>query len=204
MAVPALYRSPNVNKASLSPARPAALPIIPGFNDTDTLRTLKEQNIAVVADGTEFGILPDDLEQALIKQDTSELEQKISEWGSHGRPDAYTYWGKIVEFRMQNAKKAFTWYKKAADAGDAEGAFYVAKAYCEGSVDKTKSNSIDCYKWLNIAKANAKEPLLSVVQDAIKTVEEQISPEEKAAALKQAKAVTPAQETKKKRSFKLF
>ena len=185
--------------------RTASTPIIPGFNDPDTLRTLKEQNIAVVADGSEYGISADDVEQALVTNDTHHIEQIIEEFGSNGRPDAYTYWGKIVEHRKQDPKKAFTWYRKAADKGDAEGAFYVAKAYCEGAVDKSKNNTIDCYKWLITARNTAKEPLLSVINDTIKTVDTQITPEEKNAAIRQVRLTEEIDKKKtEKKTFKLF
>lgn len=180
------------------------LPIIPGFNDTDTLRVLKEQNIAVLADGSEYGILADDVEQALIKKDTTDLEKTVEEWGQNGRPDAYTYWGKIVEHRMQDSAKALSWYRKAGEAGDAEGAFYVARAYCEGSVKDTDNNSIECYKWLTLSKETAKEPLLSVVEETLKKVESQISDEEKAEALKQKEKMNLDKRQEKKKGFRLF
>ena len=180
------------------------LPIIPGFNDTDTLRVLKEQNVAVVADGSEYGILSDDVEQALIMKDTSSIVATVEDWGKNGRPDAYTYWGKIVEHRMQDPRGAFVWYKRAGEAGDAEGAFYVAKAYCEGAVEGTKNNTIECYKWLSLAKDTAKEPLLSVIEETLTTVEGQISQEEKAEALKQKENLGTAQKQEKKKTFKLF
>ncbi len=182
--------------------RTEALPIIPGFNDEDTLRVLKEQNVAVLADGSEYGILADDVEQALIKKDTSALEKTVEEWGKNGRPNAFTYWGKIVEHRLQDPKAAFNWYQQAANYGDAEGAFYLAKAYCEGQIIET--NSVQCYKWLSVSKAKAQEPLLSVVDETIKVVDAQITPEEKAQALKDAEIFKPANEKEKKSSFKLF
>ena len=183
--------------------RKQALPIIPGFNDEDTLRELKEQNIAVVADGSEYGILADDVEQALIKKDTTSIEETVEEWGRNGRPDAYTYWGKIVENRMQDPKGALAWYRKAAEGGDAEGMYSLAKAYCSGLVDNSVNNSIDCYKWLTLAKQKAKEPLFSIVSETLTTVESQISAEEKAAALKQIETMN-ADKKERKRVFKFF
>ena len=184
--------------------REGIMPIIPGFNDTDTLRVLKEQNIAVLADGSEYGILADDVEQALIKKDTTDLEKTVEEWGQNGRADAYTYWGKIVEHRMQDSAKALSWYRKAGEAGDAEGAFYVGRAYCEGSVKDTDNNSIECYKWLTLSKETAKEPLLSVVEETLKKVESQISDEEKAEALKQKEKMNLDKRQEKKKGFRLF
>ena len=183
--------------------RKQALPIIPGFNDEDTLRELKEQNIAIIVDGSEYGILADDVEQALIKKDTSAIEATVEEWGKNGRPDAYTYWGKIVENRMQDPKGAWVWYRKAADGGDAEGMFAVSKAYCSGVVDDSVNNSVDCYKWLMLAKQRAKEPLLSVVDETLSSVEKQISAEEKAEALKQIEAMN-TDKKERKRTFKFF
>ena len=181
--------------------RAEPLPIIPGFNDADTLRTLKEQNIAVLADGSEFGIMADDVEQALIKGDTANLEQIVSDWAKNGRPEALTYWGKIVEHRLQDPMKALEWYNKAADYGDAEGSFYVAKAHCEGKLMET--NPVECYKWLEISRSKATEPLLSVIEQTMEVVEAQIQPEEKQKALQAVQAYKPATE-KKKTGFKLF
>ena len=181
--------------------RAEPLPIIPGFNDADTLRVLKEQNIAILADGSEYGIMADDLEQALIKGDTTNLEQIVSDWGKNGRPNAFTYWGKIVEHRLQKPAEALKWYTQAADYGDAEGSFYVAKAYCEGKLMET--NPIECYKWLEIARSKASEPLLTLIQQTMEVVEAQIQPEEKEKALQAVQSYTPANE-KKKTGFKIF
>jgi len=176
-------------------------PIIPGFNDADTLRQLKEQNAAILVDGSEYGIMSDDVEQALIKKDTAHLEEIVTDWGKNGRPDAFTYWGKIVEHRLQDPVGALKWYNQAADYGDPEGAFYVAKAYCEGQLVET--NPTQCYRWLEIAKAKATEPLLDLINQTINVVEPQLSPEEKEKALKEAQEFAPVNE-KKKKGFKLF
>lgn len=181
--------------------RTEALPIIPGFNDADTLRTLKEQNVAILADGSEYGIMSDDVEQALIKNDTTRLEETVTDWGKNGRPDAFTYWGKIVEHRLQDAAGAFKWYQQAADYGDPEGAFYVAKAYCEGKLVET--NPVECYKWLQISKQKATDPLASLVDQTINVVEPQVSAEQKEQAIKAAQEFKPANE-RKKTGFKLF
>ncbi len=182
--------------------RMAALPVIPGFNDADTLRTLKEQNIAVLADGSDYGILADDVEQALINKDTSALEKTVTDFGNSGRPDAFTYWGKIVEHRLQDQAGALKWYTQAAENGDAEGAFYVARAYCEGKI--VEPNPIECYKWLSISQARAKDPLLTQVTETLTIVNSQIAPEDKAEAQKQAAAFKPENERKQKSTFKLF
>ncbi|MBE6449915.1 MAG: sel1 repeat family protein [Alphaproteobacteria bacterium] len=178
-----------------------ALPIIPGFNDADTLRELKEQNAIVLADGSAYGIMADDVEQALIKNDTQKLEDIINDWGKNGRPDAFTYWGKIVEQRLQNPEVALTWYTRAAEGGDAEGAFYVAKAYCEGKLKDV--NPVECYKWLQIAKSKAEDPLLTLIEQTMLVVEAQIQPEEKEVALKAAETFSSTKK-KEKKSFKLF
>ena len=178
-------------------------PIIPGFNDKDTLRQLEEQNITIMADGSEYGIMADDVEQAIVKNDTSRLEEIITDWGKNGKPAALTYWGKIVEYRMQDPKAALDWYTQAAEYGDAEGAFFVARAYCEGKL--VELSSVQCYKWLEISRQRAedKDSLLPLVEQTINVVEPQLSPEEKEQALKEAQEFTPANE-KKKSGFKLF
>ena len=180
-------------------------PIIPGFNDKDTLRELEEQNVTILANGSEYGILADDVEQAIIKNDTTKLEEIVTDWGKNGRPDALTYWGKIVEYRMQDPQKAMEWYKQAADYGDPEGAFFVARTYCEGKLAEV--NSVQCYKWLIIAKDRVtekeKDSLLPLIEQTIEIVEPQITPEEKEQALKEAKEFAPA-DSKKKSGFRLF
>lgn len=180
-------------------------PIIPGFNDKDTLRELEEQNITIMADGSEFGITADEIEQAIIKNETTRLEEIVTDWSKNGRPDALTYWGKIVEYRLQDPQKALEWYKQAADYGDAEGAFQVARANCEGKF--VEASTVQCYKWLTIAKENVtekeKETLLPLIEQTIETVEPQISVEEKEQALKEATEFTPAN-AKKKSGFRLF
>ena len=178
-------------------------PIIPGFNDKDTLRELEEQNITVLADGSEYGIMADDVEQAIINNDTSHLEEVVTDWGKNGKPDALTYWGKIVEYRFQNPAEALKWYKQAADYGDAEGSFYVARSYCEGKFVET--DSIQCYKWLHIAKEKAvgKDALTSLINQTLEVVEPQLTEEEKAAALKESEEFKPANE-KKRSGFRLF
>ena len=155
-----------------------------------------------MADGSDYGILADDVEQALINKDTSALEKTVTDFGKSGRPDAFTYWGKIVEHRLQDPTGALKWYTQAAENGDAEGAFYVARAYCEGKI--VEPNPIECYKWLSISQARAKDPLLTQVTETLTIVNSQIAPEDKAEAQKQAAAFKPENERKQKSTFKLF
>lgn len=190
--------SETVPEAELS--EPAL--IIPGFNDENTLRELKEQNVTVISDGTEYGIRTEELEEAIVKKDTVALEAKINEWGRNGKPDAYTFWGKIVENRLQDAKGAFDWYLKGAQYGDPEGAFLTGKAYCEGKVVET--NPVDCYMWLEVAAQKSVEPLQTLAKQTLAAVEPQLKPEEVTQAKQKAEGWKPVEETEKKSNFKLF
>lgn len=181
----------------------APSPIIPGFNDDETLRKLSEQQQNIVlSDATTFGISSDEIEDALVAHDTAELEKKIIESGKNGKPAAFTYWGKIVEQRMKNPEKALTWYQQGADYGDAEGAFYVGKAYCEGKL--LTSNPVDCYYWLLIAEQRAGEALKPTVSSVLEDVVAQLTQEEIEQGKKKAASFKALSDTPAKKSFKLF
>ena len=178
-------------------------PIIYGFNDDNTLRELQEQNEAVLLDGSKYGILSDMLEASILKQDTSAIEEKIQTVASNGQPDAFTYWGKVVENRLQDPKKALDWFQKGAQGGDAEAQFYVAKAYCEGEI--IDADMATCYMWLQLALKNAEGGFKTVVQTTSDAVEAILTPEQKEQATKKiADAEETARKKEPKKMFKLF
>ena len=180
-------------------SEPAA--IIPGFNDVDTLRQLQEKNITVLSDGSAYGIRTEELENAITTRQTAGIEAKISELGQNGRPEAYTFWAKIIEMRMQDPKGAVAWYEKGANYGDPEAQYKMAQLFCEGkdvALDPTT-----CYMWLQVAAKKAQSPLKEMIDGVIKAIEPQLKETEKAEGLKKANAWRPT-ETVKKSGFKLF
>ena len=191
--------SKTVPKQELS----APLPIIPGFNDDETLRKLsEEQQQTVLSDALVFGISSDEVEDALVAHDVEKLEQKITERGKNGQPAAFTYWGKIVERRIQDPQKALDWYRLGADYGDAEGAFYTGKAYCEGKL--VASSPVDCYSWLLIAEKRGDEALKASIAPILADVEAQLTPQEMEQGKKKADSFKALENTPAKKTFKLF
>ncbi len=180
-------------------SEPAA--IIPGFNDVDTLRKLQEKNITILSDGSAYGIRTEELENAIITRQTAGIEAKISELGQNGRPEAFTFWAKIVETRMQNPKGAIAWYEKGANYGDPEAQYKMAQLYCEGK--DVQLDPTTCYMWLQVAAKKAQSPLKEMVDNVIKSIEPQLKETEKEEGLKKAQNWKPA-EAVKKSGFKLF
>ncbi len=176
-------------------------PIIPGFNDVDTLRQLQERNAIILSDGSPYGIRTEELETAILNKNTIGIESKISELGDNGRPDAYTFWGKIVENRLQDPKNAVKWYKKGAQKGDVEAQYKMAQLYCEGK--EVPLEPTTCYMWLQIAIKKAQSPFKELVTEAIKELDSRLSDAEKAEGLKKAETWF-TQKSSKKTGFKLF
>lgn len=191
--------SKTVPKEELS----APLPVIPGFNDDETLRKLSDQQQqTALSDALVYGISSDEIEDALVARDVSQLEKKVTERGKNGQPGAFTYWGKIVERRMQDPKKALDWYRLGADYGDAEGAFYTGKAYCEGKI--VPSNPVDCYYWMLVANRRGNETLKASVAPILADVEAQLTPQELEQGKKKADSFKPITNVQEKKAFKLF
>lgn len=180
----------------------AELPIIPEFNDANTLRSLQEQNVLILSDGTAYGIRTDELETAIATNQTLALEQKITEQGEKGKPDAFTYWAKIVEGRLHKPQEAVAWYTKGADANDAEAQYKMAQLYCEGKLVTLSPST--CYMWLQLAVQNASSPLKETVQKVMTSIDVQIKPEDKAAGKKMADERQRSTKKAKKTDFSLF
>ncbi len=176
-------------------------PIIPGFNDVDTMRQLQEKNVTILSDGSAYGIRTEELETAITTKQTVGIEAKISELGQNGRPEAYTFWAKIVEARMQDPKGAIDWYKKGADFGDPEAQYKMAQLHCEGK--DVQLDPTTCYMWLKIAAKKAQSPLKEMIDGVIKSIEPQMNEADRAAGLKKAEEWR-ATEVVKKSGFKLF
>ena len=152
------------------------LPIIPGFNDEETLQKLQEENQIILSDSSQYGIMPDELEKAILSKDVAALEQKIESYGKNGKATAYTYWAKILEKRLQEPGRAFEWFLKGAQAGDVEAQYRSAQCYCEGK--GTEFNPVECYMWLKVASEKAVNPLKDIILQTLGPVEAQLKPDE--------------------------
>ncbi len=175
--------------------------IIPGYNDVDTLRQIKEKNDLLLSDGTAYGIRTDELEKALLSGETIAIENKIEKRGKTGAPDAYTYWGRVIETRLQNPKKSVDWYVKAAELGDAEAQYRLSQFYCEGVV--VAQDPVVCYMWLQLSLETAKSPLKDFILQTKAIVDPQLSDSEKMEGKKKADDWKAAK-TKEETTFKLF
>ncbi|MBP5161051.1 MAG: sel1 repeat family protein [Alphaproteobacteria bacterium] len=160
----------------------APTPTIPGFNDEATLATLQGSSLMQLSSGSAYAINSDEIEKAILTRDVSAIEEKINQWGSSGHPDAYLYWGKLVEVRLQDKQTAMQWYLKAAEAGNAEAQYRVAQGYCEG--EQFPLNPSECYMWLKEAEKTAKGQLRLLVDQTLQAVESQMAPEDIQAGLK--------------------
>lgn len=183
------------------------LPIIPGFNDEETLQKLQEENQIIISDGSAYGIMADELEQAILSGKTADVELKATNAAKSGKTDAYLYWAKILENRLQNPVRAFEWFLKGAQAGDVEAQYRVAQGYCEGKV--TTFNPTECYMWLLIASEKAVNPMKEIIMQTLGPVEAQLKPEEIADGKQKADAFlgkgnAASGQKEKKDAFSLF
>lgn len=179
----------------------APTPTIPGFNDDATLATLQGSSLMQLSSGSAYAINSDEIEKAILTKDVSAIEEKINQWGSSGHPDAYLYWGKLVEVRLQDKKTAMQWYLKAADAGNAEAQYRVAQGYCEG--EQMPLDPSECYMWLKEAEKNATGQLKLLVDQTLQAVESQMAPEDIQNGLKKLENHRPA-EKKEEPSNSIF
>ena len=151
----------------------APKPTIPGFNDETTLASLPNTGSVSLPGGSAYAITSDELEKAILTRDLSAIEEKINKWGDSGHPDAYLFWGKMLEVRLQDKKTAVQWYMKAAENGNAEAQYRVAQCYCEG--EQLPLSPSDCYMWLKEAEKVATGQLKLLVDQTLQAVESQMS-----------------------------
>ena len=168
------------------------MPIIPGFNDIVTVQKRLSGGAVLYSDGTKYGVTPVIVETAVQTKDTAPLIKIIEDAVKNGHVGAYAYLGDLFHTRFSDDKNAFTWYSKGAKQGDSYAKYQLANLYCEGRGVEAP-NVVECYKWLISASATEDEALKATVDQAIRDVESQATPEEinagKAAATQMAEEV---------------
>ncbi len=152
-------------------------PIIPGFNDPESVQAMLAQGEVLLTDGRKWGITPDLIVKASITKDFEPIEKAVNTAVEKGDTQVYAYYGDLLRSRFQNEKSAVDWYRKGAEAGDAYAQYQLAKAYCEGEgVDAARPGQ--CYAWLKIAEENSADTLKLTIQNALEVVEASLTPEE--------------------------
>ncbi len=152
-------------------------PIIPGFNDPESVQAMLAQGEVLLTDGRKWGITPDLIVNASITKDFEPIEKAVNTAVEKGDTQVYAYYGDLLRSRFQNEKSAVDWYRKGAEAGDAYAQYQLAKAYCEGEgVDAARPGQ--CYAWLKIAEENSADTLKLTIQNALEVVEASLTPEE--------------------------
>ncbi len=153
-------------------------PIIPGFNDAESVQNMLAQGEVLLTDGRKYSISPDMVVKASITKDFTPIEKAVENAVRKGNVDAYAYYADLLRSRFQNAQGAVDWYRKGAEQGDAYAQYQLAKAYCEGKgVDAPRPSQ--CYAWLKIAQNNSADTLKLTIQNALATVEMEITPDER-------------------------
>ncbi len=153
-------------------------PIIPGFNDAESVQAMLAQGEVLLTDGRKYGVQPDMIVKASIDKDFKPIEKAINSAVGKGDTQAYAYYGDLLRSRFQNDKDAVDWYRKGAESGDAYAQYQLAKAYCEGrGVDAARPSQ--CYAWLKIAEKNSADTLKLTISNALEVVDTDLTPEER-------------------------
>ncbi|MGN1062845.1 MAG: tetratricopeptide repeat protein [Alphaproteobacteria bacterium] len=155
-------------------------PIIPGFNDAQTLQKRLTAGSVLHTDGSKYGIFPAMVDKAEQTQDISEIAKIAEDTAKNGYTGVYAYFGDLMQSRFKDDKGALQWYLKGADAADSYARYQAANLYCEGR-GMDAPNVAECYKWLLLAQKTQDAALQSTVAEAIAAVEAQGTPEELAA-----------------------
>lgn len=153
-------------------------PIIPGFNDPEAVQSMLAQGEVLFTDGRKYSVSPDMVVKASITKDFSPIEKAIETAVKKGNIEAYAYYADLLRSRFQNAQEAVDWYRKGAEQGDAYAQYQLAKVYCEGKgIDAPRPGQ--CYAWLRIAQDNSVDTLKLTIQNALATVEMEITSQER-------------------------
>lgn len=153
-------------------------PVIPGFNDPEAIQNMLAQGEVLLTDGRKYLITTDMIVKASITKDFKAIENAVEKAVQKGNIDAYAYYADLLYTRFQNAQGAVDWYRKGAEAGDAYAQYQLARVYCEGrGIDAPRPGQ--CYAWLKIAEEKSTDTLKLTIQNALQTVEMEITPEEK-------------------------
>lgn len=152
-------------------------PIIPGFNDDETIQSALESGETLLTDGTKFGITEDMITDALKSADFSEMENTVESAVQKGMHDAYAFYGDFVRVRRNDPKTAVDWYQKGANINDEYAQYQLAKMYCEGIGVETP-NAVQCYAYLLAAQKHDRSGLTTAIKNALVAVESAATPEE--------------------------
>lgn len=186
--------------------RETPLPVIPGFNDAETIQKTLAQGGVLLTDGDAYGVTSQQINNAIATQDWQGIEQLIEASAAAGKTEAYAYYGDLMQARAGDDAKAFAWYSKGANAGESYAQYQLAKMLCEGR-GTPNPDAVQCYSWLLIANKSAQPVLKTAVQAALIAVEAEATPEELEQGRKSADAYTkPQQQPKGKAagSFNFF
>ena len=150
------------------------LPIIPGFNDPNTLQQILSTEGVLPMDGKQFGITQEMLDTSQATQDFSQIEMNIEKSMKRGLSRAGAYYADLLYKYFHNDAEAFKWYQKSADAGDPYAQYQLAKSYCEGR--GVEPDAAECYAWL-LTVQNVQDPTLNaLVQQALAAVNNNATP----------------------------
>lgn len=172
----------------------AIMPIIPGFNDEETVKTRLDAGDSLSADGSAYGIGGKMIETAIETGNRTSLENAVTAAASNGQIKAYAYYGDLLRNRFGDSVAAVSWYRKGAEAGETYAQYQLGKSYCEGRGINPPSPAA-CYGWLLLAARTADRSLELTVKEALLAVESLATPEE----LQQGKALF-AEETEKNKA----
>lgn len=153
-------------------------PIIQDFNDPQSVQNMLAQGEVLLTDGRKYSVSPDMIVNASITKDFTLIEKAINTSVKKGEISAYAYYADLLRSRFQNAPLAVDWYRKGAEEGDPYAQYQLAKCYCEGKgVDAARPSQ--CYAWLKIAQDNSKDTLNLTIQNALNTIDAEISDSER-------------------------
>lgn len=176
-------------------------PIIPGFNDSQTVQKRLSSGSVLYADGTKYGVTPEMVEKAVTENNVSEIGKMIEDAVKNGHISAYAYFGDLMQTRFKDDKEAVQWYLKGADKGDDYSKYQLANLHCEGRGVEAPS-VVECYKWLIAASQTQNETLRLTVEQAMNEVEAQATPEEIEAGKLAAQKMTEENVLKKDKKNK--
>lgn len=152
-------------------------PIIPGFNDDETVQKRLEAGSMMMMDGSKYGITQSLITEAETTGNTESMGKIVEESVKNGNTSAFAYFGDLMQTRFKNDAEAAKWYQKGAAIGDDYARYQLANLYCEGRGVEAP-NVVECYKWLLIANKTAGTSLQGPIAQAIKTVETNATQEE--------------------------
>ncbi len=155
----------------------AILPIIPGFNDSETTKNRLSAGSGLNQDGTFYGITENMIERAITTNNRVTLEKAVEKSASQNVVKVYGYYGDLLRERFNDPTAAVSWYQKGADKNEGYAQYQLAKSYCEGRGVEQPDISV-CYGWMLDAVKNVDSSLYLTVKSAMDTIEATATPQE--------------------------